>query len=302
MAQDGRTDAEQLYEAEEQSDGSSTIVIDSHILEGVHPRDYAQTISDYFKKELQGKTFDLGDGTGAKMNSKSRNKMIQMDEDLGVRGKMTKDLPDILKYSKKTRDVLTPDSKNHAFARDGFEYRKTRVRVGNKEYEVKINIGVTKGNKTFYTINNIKEIPQSSPNGEVAEGVSSTNIANTPRIVKGSRRYRRPAVSADEVTSKALQAEGIVMTKTDFNNALDEVIALKYPELFEKSMMLEAELQALGDLDPIQLGGAIRPQDAQHLFGKNYTEWLPRNFIRKDALPLDIQAQERGFSDPNNDK
>ena len=39
----------------------------------------------------------------------------------------------------------------------------------------------------------------------------------------------------------------------------------------------------------------IRPQDAEHLYGKTWREIVPLAYVRKDALPLDILAAEAGY-------
>lgn len=307
--------SKEAYRIERDVNGDDVVVINSHLLEGVPRSKHLQVISEYFKRELQGREFELGDGTHAKINAKSRNKMIQPNEDLTMRGKMTKDLPDILKVSK--RFASARDSKAHGFAYDGFEYRKARVQVDGKQYDVRLNIGMNKNGKTFYTINNIKESPLVSNIVPSRRGDTGDSIANNDVNVKRYRvtpdltdaaptrenlgqdtvRSRRPAVSLEEITSPELKAEGIILTKTDFNNALDEIVADKYPDLHEKLITLDTELEAIGQNDPVQLGGSIRPEDARRLFGSNYTEWLPRNFIRKNAIPIDQQAQERGYND-----
>lgn len=115
-----------------------------------------------------------------------------------------------------------------------------------------------------------------------------------------SRRvqYRRPAVKLEEITSPALKEDGIILTKTDFNNALDEVLFARNPHLYEKQTLLEAELEGVSDRDALsQQGGHIRPQDAKHWLGSNYAEIIPRHNLRKDATPIDVQAMERGFDD-----
>lgn len=164
-------------------DGRDVVLITDHLLVGVPKGKQLQTISDYIRKELQGKEFELGDGSSAKVNAVSRNKMIQPDEDMAMRGKMTKDLPDILKVSSRTKDTLTPDTKNHSFARDGFEYRKSTVQVGGKQYEVRINIGVNKSGKTFYTLNGIKEVPLVRLESPSSRGTTAYSIADKPNNV-----------------------------------------------------------------------------------------------------------------------
>ena len=142
---------------------TNIVHIENDILQGVSPKDRAKAISQYFKDNYQGNDYDLDygkDGT-ARINAKSRNKFLDPNQSISeliLKGKMTGELPDILKVSQKVGEA--PDTKNHSFAKRGFEYRQSFVQIGNELYSVKLNVGLNDNGKLFYTINGIKKAPE----------------------------------------------------------------------------------------------------------------------------------------------
>lgn len=142
---------------------TNIVHIENDILQGVSPKDRAKVISQYFKDNYQGNDYDLDygkDGT-ARINAKSRNKFLDPNQSISeliLKGKMTGELPDILKVSQKVGEA--PDTKNHSFANRGFEYRQSFVQIGNELYSVKLNVGLNDNGKLFYTINGIKKAPE----------------------------------------------------------------------------------------------------------------------------------------------
>ena len=143
---------------------TNIVHIDNDILQGVSPKNRTKVISQYFKDNYQGNDYDLDygkDGT-ARISAKSRNKYLDPNQSISeliLKGKMTGELPDILKVSQKIGEA--PDTKNHSFANRGFEYRQSFVQIGNELYSVKLNVGLNDNGKLFYTINGIKKAPES---------------------------------------------------------------------------------------------------------------------------------------------
>ena len=143
---------------------TNIVHIENDILHGVSPKNRAKVISQYFKDNYQGNNYELNFGKdgAARISAKSRNKYLgpnQSISELILKGKMTGELPDILKVSQKIGEA--PDTKNHSFARDGFEYRQSFVQIGDDLYSVKLNVGINDNGKLFYTINGIKKAPES---------------------------------------------------------------------------------------------------------------------------------------------
>nr|DAO11169.1 MAG TPA: PolyVal ADP-Ribosyltransferase [Caudoviricetes sp.] len=143
---------------------TNIVHIENDILHGVSPKNRAKVIGQYFKDNYQGNNYELNFGKdgAARISAKSRNKYLDPNQsvsELILKGKMTGELPDILKVSQKIGEA--PDTKNHSFARDGFEYRQSFVQIGDDLYSVKLNVGINNNGKLFYTINGIKKAPES---------------------------------------------------------------------------------------------------------------------------------------------
>ena len=169
-----------------QIDPKTNIVhIDNDILQGVSPKNRTKVISQYFKDNYQGNDYDLDygkDGT-AHISAKSRKKYLDPNQSISeliLKGKMTGELPDILRVSQKIGEA--PDTKNHSFANRGFEYRQSFVQIGNELYSVKLNVGLNDNGKLFYTINGIKKAPESH-NRDLSGGDVNT-LSQTSSDVK----------------------------------------------------------------------------------------------------------------------
>ena len=164
---------------------TNIVHIDNDILQGVSPKNRTKVISQYFKDNYQGNDYDLDygkDGT-ARISAKSRKKYLDPNQSISeliLKGKMTGELPDILRVSQKIGEA--PDTKNHSFANRGFEYRQSFVQIGNELYSVKLNVGLNDNGKLFYTINGIKKAPESH-NRDLSGGDINT-LPQTPSDVK----------------------------------------------------------------------------------------------------------------------
>lgn len=163
---------------------TNIVHIDNNIIEGVPKSQILNTIKKYIQKNLQGQSYTLNYGNDgeAKINARTTRKMVQPDNNLPNRGELIGDLPDILKVSQKINEAA--DTKNHSFARDGFEYRKATVEVNGKLYDVKINIGLDNDNKLLYTINGIKESSLVKPNSLSRWELYGNNVSQSSPDVK----------------------------------------------------------------------------------------------------------------------
>lgn len=164
---------------------TNIVHIDNDILQGVSPKNRTKVISQYFKDNYQGNDYDLDYGKNgtARISAKSRKKYLDPNQSIGeliLKGKMTGELPDILRVSQKIGEA--PDTKNHSFANRGFEYRQSFVQIGNELYSVKLNVGLNDNGKLFYTINGIKKAPESH-NRDLSGGGINT-LSQTSSDVK----------------------------------------------------------------------------------------------------------------------
>lgn len=167
------------------------VEIEKDILEGVDSKDKPKVIREYIRNNFTGKDFGLNDGADgtAIFTGRTARKMSQKDFAIDTRGKMINDLPDILKISKKSGEAI--DTKNHSFAKDGFEYREAKVKVGDEFYNIQLNIGKNPNGKVFYTINNIEKLPAQlnarTSEGYVVGNLSGDILPQKQGIVKGLR-------------------------------------------------------------------------------------------------------------------
>lgn len=164
---------------------TNIVHIDNDILQGVSPKNRTKVISQYFKDNYQGNDYDLdyGKDGAAHISAKSRKKYLDPNQSISeliLKGKMTGELPDILRVSQKIGEA--PDTKNHSFANRGFEYRQSFVQIGNELYSVKLNVGLNDNGKLFYTINGIKKAPESH-NRDLSGGDINT-LSQDPSDVK----------------------------------------------------------------------------------------------------------------------
>lgn len=279
---------------------TGVVEIDNNILNGVPKSQHAKVIRKYLQDNLQGKSYDLNYGVDgeARVNSRTTRKFVDPDRDLAMRGQLVGDLPDILKVSKRIGSAR--DKKAHSFAKQGFEYRTATVKVGDSYYDVRINIGTGKNGKLLYTINGIKESSQNGLNRPFRGELSNRSISNFPQNVNRNTdtdsRYRlkTPRVSRAELDSvnADLAPYGLSATKADYNAALETVAYQSDPELFE---IYNTTKEVLDGILENYHNVKIRPQDAEHLYGKTWREIVPLAYVRKDALPLDILAAEAGY-------
>lgn len=70
--------------------------------------------------------------------------------------KVSTELDNLLNVS--TYQYSKADDGRHIFAKDGWDYYKTKFTVGNKTFEGLINIGKDGNKKTLYDITNLKEV------------------------------------------------------------------------------------------------------------------------------------------------
>ena len=197
------------------------VEIDQNIFEGVPRNERAKTLRKYLQQNLQGNEYGLDydrDGN-VRITKDSTHKIANPRQNaftLGKKGEMISELPDILTISQKTG--WAPDGKDHSFARDGFEYRQSRVKLGDEVYTVNLNVGLSQNGKVLYEINGIKKEPpitganssfESSDsfntnsiaqNGNNVNAVDSENrylLNSTPEINQKTRKFAETVLDTD---------------------------------------------------------------------------------------------------------
>ena len=198
------------------------VEIDQNIFEGVPRNERAKTLRKYLQQNLQGNEYGLDydrDGN-ARITKDSTHKIANPRQNtftLGKKGEMISELPDILTISQKTG--WAPDGKDHSFARDGFEYRQSRVKLGDEVYTVNLNVGLSQNGKVLYEINGIKkESPITGANSsfESSDSFDTNSIAQNGENVNAVNPENRYLLnSAPETGQKTRKfAETVLDTDT----------------------------------------------------------------------------------------
>lgn len=176
------------------------VEIDQNIFEGVPRNERAKTLRKYLQQNLQGNEYGLNydrDGN-VRITKDSTHKIANPRQNtftLGKKGEMISELPDILTISQKTG--WAPDGKDHSFARDGFEYRQSRVKLGDEVYTVNLNVGLSQNGKVLYEINGIKkESPITGANSsfESSDSFNTNSIAQNGNNVNAFNRQYEPEI------------------------------------------------------------------------------------------------------------
>lgn len=263
---------------------TNIVHIDNNIIDGVPKRQVLNTIKKYIQNNLQGQSYALNYGNDgeAKVNAKTKNKFIQLDDYLSKRGMLLGDLPDILKVSKKTGDAA--DSKLHSFAKDGFEYRSAIVEVGGKYYDTNINIGIGDNGKVLYTINKIKEVPQIQAEARSRGGTSDNlNVSQSSPDVK-----MKLDENSDETNTELTETEH---TETPRQNLADNDV-----ENYVKDQVENQKKSTSGGL--MQKIKDIKDQLRHHLVDDStaYEQYLAKGHNTESKL-----AREKLKEDIRND-
>lgn len=273
---------------------TNIVHIDNNIIEGVPKSQILNTIKKYIQNNLQGQSYALNYGNDgeAKVNARTTRKMIQPDNNLSNRGKLIGDLPDILKVSQKINEAA--DTKNHSFARDGFEYRKATVEVNGKLYDVKINIGLDNNNKLLYTINGIKESSLVKPNSLSRWELYDDNVSHNSPDVKmkldNTSTTIEPVISNQNNSSET----NVDLTDTEHTETPRQNLTDNDVENYVKDQVENQKKSTSGGL--MQKIRDVKDQLRHHLVDDStaYEQYLSKGYdkdskLARDALKEDIR-------------
>lgn len=198
------------------------VEIDQNIFEGVPRNERAKTLRKYLQQNLQGNEYGLNydrDGN-VRITKDSTHKIANPRQNaftLGKKGEMISELPDILTISQKTG--WAPDGKDHSFARDGFEYRQSRVKLGDEVYTVNLNVGLSQNGKVLYEINGIKKEPPitgANSSFESSDSFNTNSIAQNGQNVNTTDQENHYLLNSTPETEQKTRkfAETVLDTDT----------------------------------------------------------------------------------------
>ena len=195
------------------------VEIDQNIFEGVPNSQKANVLKNYLRENLRGNSYGLNYGADgeARITNTSVNKISNPRQnigDLNHKGQMISELPDILTISQKTG--WAPDGKDHSFARDGFEYRQSRVKLGDEVYTVNLNVGLNRNGKLLYEINDIKKEGRIGDNNPIRWPSYGSNIAQNGENVNAVNPENRYLLNSIPETGQKTRkfAETVLDTDT----------------------------------------------------------------------------------------
>lgn len=274
-------------------DGRNIVVVNNNILEGVPSKQIVPTIRKYLNENFKGNDYPLNfgnDGTGT-INRNTIRKYVdphQTFEDILVKGKMAGELPDILKVSKKYAEAA--DTKAHSFAKDGFEYRTSRIEIDGQQFDVTINVGLNSKGKLVYAFNNIKRIPANRSSRRFSSGDSNATIANNPQDVN-SDKFQHPL----QETINEMEANPKPRMTRELREAIDEFI---YENIDPKLFLEHNDTNILGSHGLTWSIPRLHVDDLRHHLGKELAGDLPSNYKRRTGKrDIDTVAQEMGYDD-----
>ena len=274
-------------------DGRNIVVVNNNILEGVPSKQIVPTIRKYLNENFKGNDYPLNfgnDGTGT-INRNTIRKYVdphQTFEDIFVKGKMAGELPDILKVSKKYAEAA--DTKAHSFAKDGFEYRTSRIEIDGQQFDVTINVGLNSKGKLVYAFNNIKRIPANRSSRRFSSGDSNATIANNPQDVN-SDKFQHPL----QETINEMEANPKPRMTRELRETIDEFI---YENIDPKLFLEHNDTNILGSHGLTWSIPRLHVDDLRHHLGKELAGDLPSNYKRRTGKrDIDTVAQEMGYDD-----
>ena len=274
-------------------DGRNIVVVNNNILKGVPSKQVVPTIRKYLNENFKGNDYPLNfgnDGTG-RVNRNTIRKYVdphQTFEDILVKGKMAGELPDILKISRKYAEAA--DTKAHSFAKDGFEYRTSRIEIDGQQFDVTINVGLNSKGKLVYAFNNIKRIPANRSSRRFSSGDSNATIANNPQDVN-SDKFQHPL----QETINEMEANPKPRMTRELREAVDEFI---YENIDQNLFLEHNDTNILGSHGLTWSIPRLHVDDLRHHLGKELAGDLPSNYKRRTGKrDIDTVAQEMGYDD-----
>ena len=274
-------------------DGRNIVVVNNNILEGVPSKQIVPTIRKYLNENFKGNDYPLNfgnDGTGT-INRNTIRKYVdphQTFEDILIKGKMAGELPDILKVSKKYAEAA--DTKAHSFAKDGFEYRTSRIEIDGQQFDVTINVGLNSKGKLVYAFNNIKRIPANRSSRRFSSGDSNATIANNPQDVN-SDKFQHPL----QETINEMEANPKPRMTRELRETIDEFI---YENIDPNLFLEHNDTNILGSHGLTWSIPRLHVDDLRHHLGKELAGDLPSNYKRRTGKrDIDTVAQEMGYDD-----
>jgi len=207
-------------------DGKKFVQATRQVIKGDNPKKWAYDIQKYINDEIRGGrdvTFTGIDGdvltitedTAGKarfrqyIDEKGNHRRLMTDDEYKVKLNAEAHIDEFSQVSKAYNRNLTPDKKNHHFAKDGFNYRIAFFKdFDGQYYKLRITVGHNGDIKTVYNVGKLK--PEADPMGSskaqqrnavMVTASDKQSLSQNERVFNGNTaqkitRLERNAISA----------------------------------------------------------------------------------------------------------
>lgn len=194
------------YSIKQSSDGSKYVNIDTdqHIFEGKTVAEQNKIAKEYILNTFRENGL-IAEGNEIKVNNKTATKYTNPRENISdskkrVKNRISTELDNLLNVSQLIKTEA--DQKNHAFAKDGWEYYLTTFKVDDSYFTGVANVGVNGDTRTLYDINQIKKTTHND------------KVENTTAIsIESSLRDNTISQNTDNVKFSLTDNQGRTLTK-----------------------------------------------------------------------------------------
>lgn len=181
------------YSIKTDENGNKYVNIDTnqHIFEGKNLKEQNKIAREYILATFREKGL-ITEGKEVKVNNKTATKYTNPKEKISdskkkVKNRISTELDNLLSVSKMIK--TEPDKKDHAFAKDGWEYYLTNFKINDSYFTGVINVGVNGTTRMLYDINQIKKTTQNDKAENTAailigSSFSDNNIPQNDKNVK----------------------------------------------------------------------------------------------------------------------
>ena len=191
------------YSIQQDSNGNKYINVDTDqdIFEGIEQKDYNKIAKMYMQDYLKGKT-TLSENDAVNIGNKGVSKYTnpkQQTKYMNEKMQLSTELKNVLEIAEKVREGA-PTKSTSKFP--NWEYYKVNFKIGEKNFEGLINIGIDKnGNKHFYEINKIHTTSNSHVSASKSSSIDSINnsIPSSNKDVNTTTEY---SIQENENNSK----------------------------------------------------------------------------------------------------
>ncbi len=197
---DSGTDGKARYSVETLPDGKKYVQADRQVIFGENPKEWANQVHHYINDNIRkhknitfygvdGDPLTITEDTAGKARFRNYverpdgTKTRMTDREYATKLRAETHIDEIAQVSKQGNKTI-PDTKNHPFAKDGFNYRTAYFKDSDGSYyKLTISVGKNGEINTIYNVGKLKEVPfpqvAQRPGDTSIDQVAGTSDTNT---------------------------------------------------------------------------------------------------------------------------